>query len=528
MPHAGREAKGVASPLRVIRTSRVMARKPGTSLPRDPSRTICVIGAGLAGLALAIRLQAAGLQTTLLEACGSVGGLLRRIEHPGFAFEEGPALIADPEPLRELCCLSGDDGDAALNLVPVDPACRFLWADGTSFDAAGDPAELVRQVARLAPADVGGIDEWRLWSAMARSEAWPMLAQGLPQGISTWGQALSLVRRSRAWQSPSGLAAHFFQEPHLRQAMAHGALLAGANPAAASALVLAGQQLAGSGAGFWPIGGMVRLAETLAARFAALGGTVRLHDPVARIETLGSRVSEVETLSGWRSHFAAVASTADAVHTYRSLIKNSPRAAEMGARLAARRFAPSALTVHFALAGTWPGIAHQTVLVGPRFDALLADIFEAGVLPRDMLIWLHHPTVTDPALAPPGHSLMRATIPVAHLGKLPIDWDTVGPMVAERVVAEVGRRLIPDIDDRILARHLTTPRDLALDLGLHLGSGWSLEARALQSWPPRLAHRDAKITNLYFAGAATHPGAGVAGVLAGAKACAAHITEDIT
>ena len=168
------------------------------------------------------------------------------------------------------------------------------------------------------------------------------------------------------------------------------------------------------------------------------------------------------------------------------------------------------------------------MLIGPRFDALLSDIFEAGVLPRDMLIWLAHPTLTDPALAPPGHSLMRATIPVAHLGKLPIDWETVGPMVAERVIAEVGRRLIPDIEDRILARHITTPRDLALELGLHLGSGWSLEARALPAWPPRLGHRDAKIANLYFAGAAVHPGAGVAGVLAGAKACALRITRDIT
>jgi phytoene desaturase len=500
----------------------------GTSLPRNSGPAICVIGAGLSGMALAIRLQAAGFQTTLIEARGTVGGLLRRIEHHEFTFEEGPALIADPEPLRELLRLSGEDGDAALNLVPVDPACRFLWSDGTSFEAAGDPAELVRQVARLAPGDVAGIEDWRHWSKAARGEAWPLLAQGLPHGIAAWGQALSQFRQSRAWQSAGALTAHFFQEPHLRQALAHGALLAGANPVAASALVLAGQHLAGHGPGFWPIGGMVRLAETLAERFAALGGTVRLHDPVARIETLGNRASEVETLSGWRSHFAAVASTADAVHSYRTLLKNSPRASKMGARLAARRFAPSALTVHFALAGTWPGIAHQSVLIGPRFDALLADVYEAGVLPRDMLIWLHHPTVTDPGLAPPGHSLMRATIPVAHLGKLPIDWDTVGPMVAERVVAEVGRRLIPDIEDRILARHLTTPRDLALDLGLHLGSGWSLEARALHGWPPRLAHRDAGITNLYFAGAATPPGAGVAGVLAGAKACAMLIAKDTT
>lgn len=504
-----------------------MAKRTPTK-DHDPGRRVCVIGAGLGGLALAIRLQAAGLPTTLIEARAAVGGLLRRIEHQGFGFEEGPSLLADPAPLRELWSLSGEDGEAALALQPVDPACRYLWSDGAAFDAVGDPAELVRQIARLDPEAVQGLEGWREWSLLARREGWPVLAETPLDRLSALSRSLPAVRRSRAWQSAWGLVSHLFEEPHLRQVLAHPALLSGADPKSASALVLAGQHLVGMGPAYWPKGGMARLADTLRARFEALGGTVRLHDPAARIHTLGNRVTEVETQSGWRAHFAGVASAADAVHTYRNLLKGTARGAAMGARLAQRHFAPSALSVHFALAGSWPGIAHQTVLVGPRFADLLGDVFEHGVLPRDMLIWLHHPTVTDPDLAPPGHSLMRATIPVAHLGKLPLDWEAVGPMVATRVLAEVGRRLIPDIADRILAQCITTPRDLALDLGLHLGSSWGLEQRASQTGPLRLAHRDAKITNLYFAGSAVHPGAGVAGVLAGAKACAKAIVGEFT
>lgn len=494
----------------------------------DPSRAVCVIGAGLAGLALAIRLQAAGLPTTLIEARGEVGGLLRKLPGQPFGFEEGPSLLADSAPLRELWNLTGEDGAAALDLVAVDPVCRYLWSDGTAWDMAAAPAELLRQIARLAPGEAAHLDAWQQWAGQMQREAWPRLAEAGAERWSALARLLPLVRTSGVWRTPWGQVSGLFEEPHLRQALSHPALLSGGNPLTASALVLGGQALAGAGPGYWPIGGMARLAATLAARFTQLGGTLRLHDPALRIHCLGSRASEVETLGGWRAHFAAVASCADAVHTYRSLLKDSARGPVMARRLAQHRFAPSALSVHFALAGSWPGIAHQSVLVGPRFTELLGDVFEHGVLPRDMLIWLHHPTVTDPGLAPEGHSLMRATIPVAHLGKLPLDWDVVAPLVAERVIAEVGRRLIPDIHDRILARCVTSPRDLALELGLHLGSGWSLEQRPSQSGPLRLAHRDSAISNLYFAGAATHPGAGVAGVLAGAKACAKAIVGTIS
>lgn len=496
--------------------------------PHDPQRAVCVIGAGLGGLALAIRLQAAGLPTTLIEARGEVGGLLRRVPGQDFLFEEGPSLLADPAPLRELWSISGEDSEAALKLLPVDVPCRFLWSDGTAFDAAGDPAELLRQIKRLAPAELARLEDWQGWTAMLRTEAWPRLSDAGAERGPGLVQLLSTVQTSGVWRSAGGQVARLFDAPHLRAALAHPALFSGANPFSASALVLGGQALAGAGPGYWPQGGMTGLAQALAKRFTDLGGSLRLHDPALRIHCLGSRASEVETSSGWRAHFAAVASAADAVHTYRTLLKDTARGPVMARKLSQRRFAPSALSVHFALAGSWPGIAHQTVLVGPRFAALLDDIFDHGVLPRDMLIWLHHPTLTDPELAPEGHSLMRATVPVAHLGKLPLDWDSVAPMLAERVIAEVGRRLIPDIRDRILAQCITSPRDLALDLGLHLGSGWSLEQCAAQTGPLRLPHRDRKIANLYFAGAATHPGAGVAGVLAGAKAAAKAIVGDIT
>jgi phytoene desaturase len=200
----------------------------------------------------------------------------------------------------------------------------------------------------------------------------------------------------------------------------------------------------------------------------------------------------------------------------------------MARRLAKKRFSPSLFVVHFGIEGTWPGIPHHTVLFGPRYEGLLEDIYQHGVLPADSSIYLHHPTVTDPSMAPAGKSTFYALVPVAHLGKLAIDWGEVGPVLEKRILDEVARRLIPDLDDRIVTKFHYAPRDFALDLNAHLGSAFSLEPILTQSAYFRAHNRDDVIGNLYFVGAGTHPGAGIPGVVASAKATAGLMLEDLS
>jgi phytoene desaturase len=147
------------------------------------------------------------------------------------------------------------------------------------------------------------------------------------------------------------------------------------------------------------------------------------------------------------------------------------------------------------------------------------------VLPGDLAIYLHHPTVTDPSLAPEGHSTFYAMAPVPHLGKFPVDWNEIGPIVERRILDEIGRRLIPDIHERIVTKFSYMPSDFARDLNAHLGSAFSLEPTLTQSAWLRVHNRDPNIPNLYFVGAGTHPGGGVPGVLAGAKVTAALMLE---
>lgn len=485
----------------------------------------CVIGAGFGGLALAIRLQAAGVATTVIEARDQPGGCAYHWRRQEFTFDAGPTRITDPGGLRELWGLTGHDLADDVELMPVSPFCRFNWPDGTVFDCSGDPRALRAEIARLAVADLPGYEEFLSYSAAVRREGYGAKPFRDLRGMAEAAPALA---KHQAWRSLDAVIAKFVGNEKLRQALSVPALLAGGNPFTTSAIHAADPMIEQSGGMWWARGGTNRLVAGMVRQFERLGGTLRLHDPVVSVHTLGTRATEVETQSGWHERFQAVASNADLMHTYRDLLGATARGPRVARKLARKRFSPSAFVVHFGVEGSWPGIPHHTVLFGPRYEELLTDIYEHGVLPRDLLIYLHHPTVTDPSLAPEGKSTFSATVPVAHLGKLAIDWEQVGPVLEQRVLDEVARRLIPDLHDRLVTRFHYTPRDFAHDLHAHLGSAYSLEPTVAQSGYFRGHNRDAVIGNFYLVGAGTHPGAGIPGVIASAKATAELMLEDLS
>jgi phytoene desaturase len=489
----------------------------------------CVIGAGLGGLALAIRLQSSGAETVLIEARDRPGGRCAGRERERFRFGGGPRAIAEPAAFAELWGLSGRDIAEDVTWLPVEPLRRCNWPDGTMFDITGGSdaaqAALRREIARIAPGDAGGYEELLAWAEAAQRDGanpWLAVPERDPAALAT---AVPTLLRRQAWRSAWGKVAGFVGNERLREALTVGALAGGVDPLSASAFHALAHRQEVSGGLWWPKGGMGALAEAMAGLLRKLGGQIVLRDPVLHIHTLGNRASEVECVSGWRQRFDMVASSADAVHTYRDLLSGSTRGPEAARTLRRLTYTPGEFTVHFGLEGAWPGIPHETVLFGPRYRGLIEDVFVHGVLPRDMLIFLHHPSVTDPSLAPRGKSLFSATIPVANQSRLPIDWEQTGPLIEQRILAEVGRRLIPDIEDRIVVKYHVSPRDRALDFSAWAGSAHGLAPTAGQALWPAVPVRDARLRNLFFAGGDSLPGGGVAGALASARAAARRMLE---
>ncbi len=134
--------------------------------------------------------------------------------------------------------------------------------------------------------------------------------------------------------------------------------------------------------------------------------------------------------------------------------------------------------------------------------------------------------MTDPSLAPPGMSTHYVLSPVPHLGHAEIDWDTVGPAYADRILARLEERLIPNLRRDLTVQRIFSPTDFAGELNAHHGSAFSVEPILRQSAWFRPHNRDRAFRNLYFVGAGTHPGAGIPGVVGSAKATAGVMLAD--
>ncbi len=488
---------------------------------RAPRRAI-VIGSGFGGLALAIRLQSAGISTTILEARDRPGGRAYVWKQDGYTFDAGPTVITDPACLEELWALSGSKMADDVTLLPVSPFYRLLWNDGTRFDYSNDEAQLNAEIAKLDPADVAGYARFLEFSQGVYEEGYLKLGAVPFLNFTSMIKAAPALARYQAWQSVYSKVSSYVRSDKLRQALSFHSLLVGGNPMKTSSIYALIHQLEKLGGVWFSKGGTNALIDGMVALFERLGGTLQLNAKVSQITHVGNRVTGIVTTNGIAAGADLVATNGDLVHSY-GLVSGSTYAARKVRSLKRKRFSPSLFVVHFGLKGEFPDIAHHSILFSDRYGPLLKDIYTHGKLADDPSIYLHHPSITDPNMSPAGHSAFYALAPVPHLGRAPVDWAVEGPRYRDVVLNRIRDLLIPDLHDRLDVCFHYTPQDFASDLGAHLGSAFSLEPVLTQSAWFRGHNRDDHFANLYFVGAGTHPGAGIPGVVGSAKATASLI-----
>ena len=164
-------------------------------------RSAIIIGAGFGGLALGIRLQSAGVETTILEARDKPGGRAYVWEQEGFTFDAGPTVITDPACLQELWALTGRDMSDDVTLAPVQPFYRLSWPDGTTFDYTNDDALLNTQIAQLNPDDVAGYAKFLEYSAGVFREGYEKLGQVAFLDFASMIKAAPALAKYQAWRS---------------------------------------------------------------------------------------------------------------------------------------------------------------------------------------------------------------------------------------------------------------------------------------------------------------------------------------
>jgi phytoene desaturase len=255
--------------------------------------------------------------------------------------------------------------------------------------------------------------------------------------------------------------------------------------------------------------------------FTGIGGTMQLNSEVTEIvvDPATRRATGVQLATGERIAADAVVCNGEIANGYMKLVKPEFRPKNTNARLKSLDYSMGLFVSYFGTRGTrgmWPDVAHHEILMGPRYKGLLSDIFDRKHLSDDFSLYLHRPTVTDPSLAPDGDDAWYVLSPVPHLGG-DTDWASVHEAYTARIIDYLDARYLPGLKSRIVTEHHVDPRYFRDTLNSHLGSAFSVEPTLFQSAYMRPHNISEDVPNLYFAGAGTHPGAGLPGVMGSGK-----------
>lgn len=490
-----------------------------------------VVGSGFGGLAVAIRLQAAGVQTTIFEARDLPGGRAYVYRDRGYTFDAGPTVITAPACIEELFETAGRQMSDYVELLPVSPFYRLLWDDGDSFDYVGDSAHMIEQIRARSPEDVDGYLRFVDYSRRVFDEGYTKLAAAPFLRFTDMVRVAPQLAMLRADRSVYSTVARYVKDEHIRQALSFHSLLVGGNPFETSAIYTLIHYLEREWGVWFPRGGTGALVSGLVKLFEDLGGELRLADPVERVRVDKSGRAPVHRLTSRTTRderFDLVVSNADIHHTYSQLFKGTAGAKRAQKRIENLDWSMSLFVLYFGTDRRYQGdVEHHTILFGPRYKGLLDDIFSGSALPDDFSLYLHAPTITDPSLAPEGGETFYVLSPVPHLGNAPLDWRRIGEAYADRILQSL-ETVLPDVRQHIATRFWFTPNDFKSELNAYHGSAFSCAPRLSQSAYFRPHNKDSRIPGLYLVGAGTHPGAGLPGVINSAKATASVIAGDFS
>jgi phytoene desaturase len=488
---------------------------PRTSDP-DARPHAVVIGSGFGGLAASIRLGARGYRVTVLERGDGPGGRAAVLRQDGFTFDMGPTIVTAPFLFEELWRLCGKRLQDDVTLCALDPFYRVRFDNGDTFRYSGDTEAMRAEVARFCPGDVDGYERFMRLSDTTCRIGFEQLGH-VPFG--SWTDMVRVVPdllRLRLHRSVYATVARHIRDPRLRAVFSFHPLLIGGNPFTTNAVYSLIPALERRWGVYFAMGGTGRLVRGLASLIDGQGGRLRYQADVTEITVDGGRATGVRLASGEYIAADIVVSNADAAWTYRHLLSSQPRRRWTDRRLARARHSMSLFVWYFGTRRRHEDVAHHTILLGPRYRALLDDIFRRKVLADDPSLYLHRPTATDPSLAPDGHDAFYVLSPVPNLSAS-VDWRSAAEAFRQRIERRLSATLLPGLKQEIVTSHVITPLHFQDELRSVEGAAFAMEPRFMQSAWFRPHNRSEEVAGLYLVGAGTHPGAGVPGVLSSAR-----------
>ena len=480
------------------------------------NKKLSVIGGGLGGIAAALRARAKGYEVDIYCQCPMLGGRAQVYSKEGYTFDAGPTVITAPFLLEELFALFDRQLKDYVTLVPIEPWYRFLYPDGMIFNYGGSLEALLAEIGRISPEDKDNYLELLAHSKEIYEIGFEQLADHPFHQFTQMAKLIPSLIRLKSYKSVWQWVSHFIKHQALRQAFSIQPLLVGGNPMETTSIYSLIHYLERKWGVHYVMGGTGQLIEALAILMKEVGIRIHLNCSVEHIEIVDKKVQSIVLQTGEHVACDVVISNADPLYLYRYMIAAQHQPLLSKWKTALSKPSMGLFVWYFGTKKQYTEVPHHTIIMGDDYQSLLADIFNKKVLSKDMAIYLHRPTATDPAMAPVGHDAFYCLCPVPNLSS-GIDWQKQSDPFIKRMITKLEQTCLPGLSESLTVSISKTPMDFKTDYHAFQGSGFSVAPLFYQSAWFRHHNQAEGINGLYLVGAGTHPGAGIPGVLSSAK-----------
>jgi phytoene desaturase len=489
------------------------------------NRHVVIVGAGPGGLAAALLLARAGLDVTVLERQPHVGGRTSTLSAQGFHFDLGATFFLYPRVLEEIFRAVGRDLHREVKMVPLDPQYHLIFGAGGDLQASPDVERMEHALAQLCPEDADHFQRF-LDDNRDKLEAFRPV---LESSFESWTDLLRLpmlrlLPRLRPWLSLDQELARYFRDPRIRLAFSFQSKYLGMSPFQCPSLfsILAFLEY-GHGV-HHPIGGCGAVSQAMARVASDLGVNIHLGEEVSELLFAGKRVVGVRTPAR-EYRCDALVINADFARTMKRLVPDHLRRSWSDGKIAGKQFSCSTFMLYLGIEGSYDHLAHHTIYMARDYARNLDEIERQHVLSEDPSFYVQNACVTDPTLAPAGMSTLYVLVPVTHQHPN-VDWARERAPFRKRVLQQLARVGIEDIEQRIRFEHMVTPADWEHRYAIHQGATFNLAHTLGQMLHRRPHNRFEDLESVYLVGGGTHPGSGLPVIYESARISSRLLLQD--
>lgn len=484
-------------------------------------KNIIIIGSGVAGLAAAVRLSAAGHQVTVVEANDYVGGKLTAQNIGRYRFDMGPSVFTLPGLVEELTTVSGTK--RKFEYLELDKICNYFYEDGTKLIAYTDKSKFAEEVATKLGEDKQSVYDQLKYSATAYELTSEIFMEKSLHRLSTFlnlktAKAILNIGKLKMNQTMNELNSARFKNRKTVQLFNRFATYNGSDPYQAPAIINIIAHLEHNIGAFAPKGGMHDITKHLYEISKELGAEYRLNTKVKQVKTLNDKAVGVITDQG---ELAAdiVVSDVDIKQLYTRLLdkKYYPE------KILSQEKSLSALIFYWGVKKEFKELGLHNILFSANGEEEFKTMFGQKKPYHDPTTYINITSKVTPGDAPEGceNWFVMANVPHNASGD-PIHY--VQEM-RRHIITKINRILKTDIETFIEVEDVLDPYLIEQRTGSSGGSLYGNSSNNKYAAFLRHANSSSKIKNLYFCGGSVHPGGGIPLGLLSAKIVAEMIAE---